>query len=186
MRGTWSLQDACFKGAFTELWRPQRSLYRAVEAMNTVVSVTTAVCQGPLALPITFPKFPRTGFFVSLRNTSQSSPSPHSGIIFFLHSFPSCQWPTLYLLLLLFSCPLSPQPQPHCLHARDSVTHWSLQVHGPPLLYSKAKRYNPQGNTTVVWLEPDTEKTTPQESFPSTNPKEIFRACWNSTSDKYI
>lgn len=103
---------------------------------------------------------------------------PHTRVVFFLHSFLLCDWLSLYLLLFLFSCLLSPQPQPHCLHARDSVTPWSLQVHGPPLLYSKAKSYSPQGNTTVVWLDPDTEKNpNPQESFLSTNPVEIFGAC---------
>lgn len=55
----------------------QRILYRAVEAMSRVFSVTTVVCQGHLALPSTLPRFPRTGFFVSLRDTSQSSPSPY-------------------------------------------------------------------------------------------------------------
>lgn len=117
MRGvTWRLQDACFKGAFTELWRPQRILYRAVEAMNTVVSVTTALCQGPLALPSTLPKFPRTGFFVSLRDTSQSSPSPHSGC--FLPPLISFVWlaqplPSS-LPFLLSPLTTTPTPLPAC------------------------------------------------------------------------
>lgn len=76
-------QDACSKGAFTELWRLQRSLYRAVETSKDPVQScggheSSCLCYSPCT-PQHLPKFPRTGFLVSLRENSQSSPSPHSG-----------------------------------------------------------------------------------------------------------
>jgi len=59
----------------------QRTLYKAVEATNMVISVTTVACQGPLTLPSTLSKFPRDYLLClfSSMDTSQSSPSPHSG-----------------------------------------------------------------------------------------------------------
>lgn len=126
----------------------------------TWLPVTTAVCQGPLALPSTFTKFPRDYLLhlSSSKDTSPSFPSPHSGHFLF-HSFPLWQWLRLHLPLLLFSLPLSTESQPHRPHARGSIAPWSLQVHGPPLLLSRAKSDSPQGNTTVVWLDSDTKNT---------------------------
>lgn len=93
-------------------------------------------------------------------------------VIFFLHSFSLCQWLSLYLLLFLFSCSLSLQPQPHCLHARDSVIPWPLQVHGPSLLQSKAKSYReiPQwcGQTQTLQKKPTKQ---PSRVFSLNKPK---------------
>lgn len=94
----------------------QKILYRAVEAMNTVVSVTTVVCQGPLALPSIHPRFLRTGFFVCLRDNSQSSPSPHSS--YFLPPrislVPVAQPLPSSLLFLLSPLTTTPTPLPAC------------------------------------------------------------------------
>lgn len=59
----------------------QRILYKAVEATDTVASVTTVVCQALLALPSILTKFPRHWLLClsSSKDTPQSSPSPHLG-----------------------------------------------------------------------------------------------------------
>lgn len=184
---TWRLQDACFKGAFTELWKPQRILYRAVEAINTVFSVITVVCQGPLPLPSTLPKFPRTGFFLPLRDTSQSPPSPHLG--YFLPPpislMPVAQPPPSSPPFLLAPLTTTSTPLPTCQGLCNTLVPPGPWATSSPF---QGQELQSSGKFHSVWLDPDTEKTTPQEtkSFLSTNPKEIFGACWNSTSDKSI
>lgn len=102
---TWRLQDVCFRGSFTKLWRPRTRLPLAPQPC----------AKGPSPSPAPSLSSLGTSFSVSpLLRTPHCHPAPNTQAIPFFHSFPSCQWLSLHLLLLLFFLPsrLTTAPAP--------------------------------------------------------------------------
>lgn len=172
---TWRLQDACFKGSCTELWRPwaEFSLLLQWCAKGTLHSL--APSPGSLGLVslslLEIPHnhlHPRTGYFlpplVFLVPVAQPLPSP--------------------LPFLLFPLTTTPTPLPACQGLCNT-----LAPPGPWAIPSLVEGQELQGNTTVVWLDPDTAKKTNKttlKSLFSQQTQRKFGVCWNSTSDKSI
>lgn len=141
--------------------------------------------QGPSSsmqrsLPHHLQLLPPSPFFVSI--TQQGPPPSHwSGLHERVPLYASCQLlslPFLPLSSLTFWAQL-PAPLPSLQNLRGTLGPSRSLDH----LFSRPETYSPEGNTTVMWLDPENVKNNSpskeRKSSLSTNPNGMFESSWS-------